>query len=112
MAPLASDERGIITRRCVRAVKADAGFANCQRPSGHATEEQMIAYLKALATRFRDRWSGPWPPLPGDAHSPVRELRPRAPGGRNSAVALEEPIEPSLVRADGARRKDAARFGP
>jgi hypothetical protein len=67
----------------------------------------MIAYLKALATRFRHHWSDRWPPLPGDPHSPVREPRPRTPRGRNSAVALEEPIDPPLVRADGARRKDS-----
>jgi hypothetical protein len=72
----------------------------------------MFAYLKALATRFRDRRSGLWPPLPGDAHSPVRKLRPRTPGGRSSAVALEEPVEPSLVRVDATGRKDAAGFKP
>jgi hypothetical protein len=60
----------------------------------------MIAYLKALASKFARRGPGTFLP-PGDPDIGVRQPLKRGPGGRSSAVAVEEPPPPTFVRAAG-----------
>jgi hypothetical protein len=62
----------------------------------------MLAYLKALAARLIRKGFGGLPPSPpDDPYVGVREPRRRGPTGRNSAVALDEPVERRSVRAYG-----------
>jgi hypothetical protein len=62
----------------------------------------MLSFLKALAARFAGRgFNGLPPTLPDDPYVGVREPRKRGPGGQTAAVALAEPVEPTLVRAYG-----------
>lgn len=68
----------------------------------------MIAYLKALASRLARRGLGPLLPPPEDPQAGVRVPRNHGPGGRSSAIAVEEPPEDTFVRAQGrveARRR-------
>jgi hypothetical protein len=60
-------------------------------------------YLRGLAARIRARWRDA--PLPPSEDPPigVREPRRRAPGGRSSAVALEEPQASLFIKAQGTR---------
>ena len=63
---------------------------------------RLLSYLKALAARLLDRHFGGLPPTaPDDPYIGVREPLKRGPGGKRSAVALAEPSEQPLVRADG-----------
>jgi hypothetical protein len=72
--------------------------------------ERMLSYLKALAARLFDRHVGGLPPTaPDDPYVGVREPRKRGPGGKSTAVALAEPSEQPVVRADGDAH---ARAGP
>ena len=61
-----------------------------------------FGYLKALVARVRASWRDA--PLPPSEDPPigVREPRHRGPGGRSSAVAVDEPEESLFVRAQGA----------
>ena len=59
----------------------------------------MIARLRRLARLLFERWSGPLPPASEDPHVGVRHPRHRRPGGRSSAIALDEPPESSIVDA-------------
>jgi hypothetical protein len=62
----------------------------------------MLAYLRAIAARLlRDGFRGLPPRPPDDPYVGVREPRRRSPGGRSTAVAVEEPLEPRSVRAHG-----------
>lgn len=61
----------------------------------------MLDYLRRLATRVLARF-GPLDP-PEEPYAGVRQPRPHRPGGRNAAIALEEPQERSDVRAMGDR---------
>lgn len=63
----------------------------------------MLAYLKALTSRLLGRGFGPPFSPPLDPSIGVREPRRRTPGGRSSAVALEEPIESMLPGAESDR---------
>jgi hypothetical protein len=69
----------------------------------------MFEYLKRLAARLRGRLPAVEPPReapPQDPESHVREPRRRGPGGRDSAVAVEEPPQPSQsVQALGRARR-------
>ena len=62
----------------------------------------MLEYLKALAARVLGRTGGSFLPPPEDPQVGVREPRRHGPGGKSSAVALMEPADDTLVRADGA----------
>jgi hypothetical protein len=74
-------------------------------------EEQsvMIAYLKALAARLAGRVFDRFPP-PDELELGVSVPRRSGPGGRSSAIALDEPRDDRLVRAmaaaSGAMRVD------
>jgi hypothetical protein len=59
----------------------------------------MFQYLRSLAKRLMNKpgESG----SPADPLAPVRQPRSRAPGGRSSAVAVEEPREWESVAARG-----------
>jgi hypothetical protein len=61
----------------------------------------MFEYLRALGRRIMQREFGPLLPPPDDPHVGVREPRRRGPGDRSSAVAVDEPREPVIVRAAG-----------
>lgn len=66
----------------------------------------MLEYLKALAHRVLRNGLRGLPPLPpDDPYVGVREPRRRGPGGRSSAVAVEEPREERSVRAYGSDRR-------
>jgi hypothetical protein len=68
----------------------------------------MWSYLKALAARVAAKRFGRLPPdAPEDPYSGVLEPRRRGPGGKHDAVALAEPRESVVVRAD----RDAQRRG-
>lgn len=59
----------------------------------------MLAYLRALVSRFR-RIPGTFLP-PEDPEIGVRQpLKPR-PGGRSPAASVEEPADPTVVHAAG-----------
>ena len=67
----------------------------------------LMEYLKTLVSRVRAR--GPFPslgPLPfdGDPHAGVRQPRTPSPGGRRSAVALDEPKDVDTTQARGVER--------
>jgi hypothetical protein len=67
----------------------------------------MFGYLRQLAARLRGGGFGPLFPPTDDPDAAVREPRRRDPGGRSSAVAVEEPREDALVDARpraGSRR--------
>jgi hypothetical protein len=64
-------------------------------------------YLKALAARLFDRGFGGPPIAPDDPYVGVREPRKRGPGGTSAAVALAEPFEQPVVRADGHTERRA-----
>jgi len=69
---------------------------------------KMLLYLKALAARLAGRHLGGWPPAaPEDPYAGVREPRKRGPGGKSAAVALAEPFEQPVVRADGHTERRA-----
>lgn len=51
----------------------------------------LLEYLKGLAVRVLGRGPLPLRPPPEAPDAGVREPRRRAPGGRGSSVALEEP---------------------
>jgi hypothetical protein len=59
----------------------------------------MIARLRTLARLLIERWSGPLPPASEDPRIGVRQPLNRRPGGRSSAIALDEPPEWSIVEA-------------
>ena len=61
----------------------------------------MIAYLKALASRFARRGLGPFLPPLEDPPAGVRVPLKHGPGGRSSAIAVAEPPEDTFVRAHG-----------
>ena len=61
----------------------------------------MIDYLKSLVARFAGWRRTPLPPFE-DPLIGVREPRRHGPGGRSSAVAVEEPDENIVIRAQGA----------
>jgi len=64
----------------------------------------MLSYLKSIAARFTWRDFGNLPPEPPeDPYADVREPRRRGPGGKSTAVALAEPEEWPVARADGRR---------
>jgi hypothetical protein len=60
---------------------------------------ELIDYLKALAARLMGRTLDLPPDSPQDPYSLVRHPMKRDPGGRSSAIALEEPTEVDTVRA-------------
>lgn len=66
---------------------------------GHA---EMLAYLRALASRLIGRGFDPFRPPFADPPVGVREPRRRGPGGRSSAVAVEEPPDSTFVLAQGS----------
>ena len=61
----------------------------------------MMIDLKAFAAHLLERWRGSVPPPFEDPEIGVREPRKRGPGGRSSAVAVDEPKEDVHVRAHG-----------
>ncbi len=66
----------------------------------------LMEHLKALAARIR-RY-GPFPPpglppLDDEPDTRVRQPRGSSPGGRQSAVALDEPSDAAAVDARGRR---------
>jgi hypothetical protein len=61
----------------------------------------MIAFLKALAARLSGRVFDRFPP-PDELELRVRVPRGSRPGGRSSAIALDEPRDERLVRAMAA----------
>ena len=61
----------------------------------------MIAYLKALASRFARRGLGPFLPPLEDPPAGVRVPLKHGPGGRSSTIAVAEPPEDTFVRAHG-----------
>jgi hypothetical protein len=61
----------------------------------------MIAYLRALASRFARRGLGRFFPPTEDPEAGVRVPRSHGPGGRGSAIAVAEPREETFVRAQG-----------
>jgi hypothetical protein len=65
----------------------------------------MLNYLRRLAAAVLRRQS-PFHPFnpPSDPYAAVREPRRRSPGGRSSAVAVEEPPPASAVQAIGRNR--------
>jgi hypothetical protein len=64
----------------------------------------MLDYLRRLAAAvLRRRPFHPFNP-PSDPYAAVRQPRQRTPGGRSSAVAVEEPPRSSAVRAIGRNR--------
>ena len=67
----------------------------------------MIDYLKSLVARFAGWRRTPFPPYE-DPLIGVREPRRGGPGGRSSAVAVEEPEENIVTRAQGS---DMPRLG-
>jgi hypothetical protein len=60
----------------------------------------MFRFVRRMIARLLNRLSGP----PPDPYAPVRVPRGRTPGGRSSAVAVEEPETSNLVRAVGTSR--------
>lgn len=60
----------------------------------------MFRFVRRMIARLLNRLSGP----PPDPYAPVRVPRGRTPGGRSSAVAVEEPKTSNLVRAVGTSR--------
>jgi hypothetical protein len=63
----------------------------------------LLTYLRSLAARIRGRGVG-FPPPPDDyPDALVREPRKPLPGGRHSAIALDEPTEIEPVQARGTR---------
>lgn len=61
----------------------------------------MLAYLRALVSRLIGRGFDPFRPPLADPPVGVRQpLRP-GPGGRSSAVAVEEPPDSTFVLAQG-----------
>jgi hypothetical protein len=70
----------------------------------------MLAYLKALASRLARRPRITFPPEPPDIG--VREPAKRGPGGRSSAVAVDEPADPIFVRAAGVLQGGGAATRP
>ena len=63
--------------------------------------KDYFADLRAFASRLAARFRGtPLPPFE-DPPIGVREPRRRGPGGRSSAVAVDEPHESLFVRAHG-----------
>jgi hypothetical protein len=70
----------------------------------------MFDRLRTLARLLLMRWSGPFPPPPGDPRIGVREPRVRRPSGRSSEVAVDEPPEWQRVdaRADRASTPTAS----
>lgn len=71
----------------------------------------MIAYLKALASRFARRGLGPFPPPPEDPPAGVRVPRNYGSGGRSSAIAVAEPPEDTFVRAHGGVERGGQQGG-
>jgi hypothetical protein len=74
----------------------------------------MLAYFKALAARLAgrrlDSFLDSFLPPAEDPMAGVRAPRRWGPGGRSSAAAVEEPSEPSHVRAhagEGQARSSA-----
>jgi hypothetical protein len=66
---------------------------------------KLFPYLRALAARLSGRRFDWLPPYsPDEPLAGVRQPRKRGPGDRNAAVALDEPREPTLVRAQARRR--------
>jgi len=65
----------------------------------------MLDYLRALASRVFGRRFDTFLPPAEDPYAGVRVPRGRGPGGRSSAVAVEEPREPAHTRAHGADRR-------
>ena len=61
----------------------------------------MLAYLRALASRLIGRGFDPFRPPLADPPVGVREPRRPRPGGRSSAVAVEEPPDSTLAEAQG-----------
>lgn len=59
----------------------------------------MLEFLKALAARFLQRGPDWLVPPSADPYAGVRVPRRRGPGGRSSAVAVDEPPPESSVRA-------------
>lgn len=53
----------------------------------------MFANLRALASRLMGHGLDPPLPPPEDPYAGVREPRKHGPAGRNSSVAVDEPIE-------------------
>ena len=64
-------------------------------------KEQMLSYLRSLAARLAWDYGRLPPEFPEDPYAGVREPRRRGPGGKSTAVAVAEPEEWKLVRADG-----------
>jgi len=70
--------------------------------------KDYFADLRAFASRLAARFRGtPLPPF-DDPPLGVREPRRRGPGGRSSAVAVDEPHESLFVRAHGENISPAA----
>jgi hypothetical protein len=65
---------------------------------------KLLSYLKTIAARLAGRGFDWLPPLPPDEPpAGVRQPRKHGPGGRNAAVALDEPPEPTFVRAEARK---------
>ena len=71
----------------------------------------MIDYLRALVTRYRERWRGAVPPPFEDPFIGVREPRGDGPGGRTSAASVDEPVDDLFVRAAGSSASPGAHPG-
>ena len=64
----------------------------------------LFSYLRAIAARLAGRGFDRRPPLfPDEPPAGVRQPRKHGPGGRDAAIALDEPREPTLVRAQGRK---------
>lgn len=76
---------------------------------------EMIAYLKALASRLLRGGPGPLLPPQDDPEAGVRVPRNHGPGGRGSTIAVPEPPEYQFVRAAGIaerRTRERTVVGP
>jgi hypothetical protein len=62
----------------------------------------MFQFLKRLANRLMNR--GGFAEPPADPFARVRQPRRGRPGGRDSAIAVEEPEDPKQVQAVGRHR--------